>query len=340
VLTSLPRLLRRIRQTADEIVRAKPDVLVLIDVPSFNLRVARIVRRRDPAIAIVDYVSPTVWAYNSRRSRWMVPFVDHILAIFPFEPRVHRELGGPPCTYVGHPLLEQIEALRPEAGERELLAEAERPVLLVLPGSRRSEISRLMEPFGETVAMLLARFGDVEVVLPAVAHLAGDIRVRAAAWPVRPRIVEGEAAKLMAFRRAHAALAASGSVTLELALAGVPMVVAYRLDAIGRMVKPILQARSMVSRFLKVRSIVLANLVLDSATIPEFIDGEATPERLCAALIPLLQPSAARARQTADFERLDDLLAMDQGTPSALAADAVIAAVREKRLHKALARGN
>ncbi|MEX0852373.1 MAG: lipid-A-disaccharide synthase, partial [Bauldia sp.] len=210
VIARLPSLALSIRRTAAAVIAANPDVLVLIDAPSFNLRVGKIVRRANPAIAIVDYVSPTVWAYFPWRARRMTPFIDQILAILPFEPAVHRDLGGPPCTFVGHPLLERLDELRPAPGERSGLAETGRPVLLVMPGSRRSEIARLMEPFGEAVALVWERFGPVEAVLPAVSSLADEIYQRAADWPVRPRIVVGEDAKLAALRRAHAALAAAG----------------------------------------------------------------------------------------------------------------------------------
>jgi len=337
VIASLPRLVLRMRRIAAEIVRANPDVLVLIDAPAFNLRVARLVRRRNRAIAIVDYVSPTVWAYHPGRAPWMARFVDQVMAILPFEPRVHSDLGGPPCVYVGHPLLERLDELRPDAGERRPIEEADRPVLVVLPGSRRGEIARLMDPFGAAVAGIAERFGDVEVVLPAIARLVDEIRVRAAAWPVRPRIVEGEEAKLAAFRRGHAALAASGTVTLELALAGVPMVVGYRLDAMSKPARRLVEARSVFKRFLSVRSIVLANLVLDAAVVPEFLDRECTPDRLCDALLPLLAPSPERTRQIAAFNRLDNLMAIERDSPSGLAADVVLETVRARRLHAALA---
>ena len=330
VLARLPSLVVAIRRTAAAVIAADPDVLVLIDSPGFNLRVAKIVRRANPSITIVDYVSPTVWAYFPWRARLMTRHVDHVLAILPFEPAVHRDLGGPPCTYVGHPLRQHLDALRPERGERAPLTATGRPVLLVLPGSRPGEIARLMEPFGETLALVEERFGAVEPILPAVAWLADDIRRRAAAWPVAPRIVDGEAAKLAAFRRAHAALAASGTVTLELALAGVPMVVAYRVEPLTRPFKFLMRAGS----------IVLPNLIVDANVVPEFIDRDSSPERLAEALLPLLEASPERARQLAAFDRVADLLALAEGTPSSRAAEMVVETVRWRRLDAALERKN
>jgi lipid-A-disaccharide synthase len=244
--------------------------------------------------------------------------VDHLMAILPFEPEVHRRLGGPPTTYVGHPLTERLAVLRPRPGERLPLAPGEGPVLLVLPGSRRSEIGRLMQRFGETVNLVADRAGPLEVVLPAVDSLAGEIRGLTASWAVQPTIVTGEDAKHAAFRRAHAALAASGTVTLELALSGVPMVVAYRVDIFLRALKPFLQARS----------IVLANLIAGDNAIPEMLDSDATPDKLAAALIPLLSDSPERARQLAAFGEIERRMLPGEGTPSARAADIVLAALR------------
>ena len=237
IVVHLPRIIQRVHQTVDAVIAAKPDVLVIIDSPDLTHAIAKRVARRRPDLPIVDYVSPSVWAWRAYRARRMRRYIDHVLALLPFEPEAHRRLGGPPCTYVGHPLIERLGELQPKTGERKPLGE--QPVLLVLPGSRHTEISRLLEPFGEAVARIVAARPDVEVVLPAVPHLADEIAARTAAWPRRPTIVLGEGEKFEAFRRAHAALAASGTVTLELALAGVPMVVAYKVDPIARLLKPL-----------------------------------------------------------------------------------------------------
>jgi lipid-A-disaccharide synthase len=246
----------------------------------------------------------------------MSGFVDHILAILPFEPEAHRRLGGPPCTYVGHPLIERLEQLRPREGERAAIGAASRPTLLVLPGSRHGEIKRHMHVFGAAIAKLIERIGEVELILPAVARLAPEIRARAAEWPVQPTVVVGETEKLAAFRRAHVALAASGTVTLELALSGVPMAVAYRVDP---MVKPFKYARKRINSF------VLPNLITGTNDIPEFLDAEASPERLAAALVGLFAEGPARNRQLAAFERLLDLMTGGVDLPSRRAADIVIA---------------
>jgi lipid-A-disaccharide synthase len=324
VVLQLGRLIRRQRQTAEAVIAAKPDVLVTIDVPSFSLGVARRVRAADPSITTVHYVMPSVWAWRPGRARSMVKFIDHVLAVLPFEPQVSRDLGGPPCTYVGHLLIERVGELRPRPDERPPVDAAAKRMLMVLPGSRRSEIRRLLEPFGEAVALVAAQSGPLEVVLPAVRHLAAEIRAGVANWPVQPMIVEGEEAKFAAFRRAHAALAASGTVTLELALSSVPMVVAYRIEPGVRLFKWMLRAKS----------IVLSNLVLGENAIPELIDGDSAPTRLAAALLPLLQETPERAAQLSAFARLDSLMTLEGTTPSARAAEVVVETVeaRQRRL--------
>lgn len=320
VLGRLPTLVRRIRETAAAAVAARPDVVVIIDSPDFTHRVARRIRRAAPNIPIVGYVSPSVWAWRPGRAKAMRGYVDHLLAILPFEPAVHARLGGPPCTYVGHPLIERLPALRPQPGERGV--PGERPVLVVLPGSRRGEVRRLLDIFGRTVALIAERAGPIEVLLPAVTHLADHIEAETSAWPVRPTVLRGEAQKHAAFRRADAALAASGTVTLELAVAGVPMAVAYRLDAFYAMVKRL----NGVLPIVRVASMVLPNIIVGENAVPEFLEEAVEPGRLADAVVPLLAAGPERARQEAAFARLDAAMELGGGlVPSRRAAEVVLA---------------
>jgi len=319
VAARLPTLLRRIRQTVADVVAARPDVLVIIDSPGFTHAVATRVRKRLPGLPIVDYVSPSVWAWRPWRARGMRPFIDHVLALLPFEPDAHRRLGGPPCTYVGHPLIERLDELRPDADEARA-REREPFVLAVLPGSRRSEIERLMPVFGETLARLVRRVGPVEAVLPAVSRHRALIERLALAWEVPVRLAHGHEPKYALFRRARAALAASGTVTLELALAGLPMVVAYKVsrieEAIGR-------------RLIQVPTIVLPNLILSENAMPEFIQGDCTAPRLVEALAPLLTGGPARTTQLLALSRLDGLMRLPgDEEPSRAAARIVLEARR------------
>jgi lipid-A-disaccharide synthase len=314
VIKKLPTLLRRIRETADRIIAARPDVLVIIDSPDFTHRVAKRVRRALPHLRVVDYVSPSVWAWRPGRAKAMRGYVDHVLALLPFEPAAHQRLGGPDCTYVGHPLTEILATLRPSRDEEK--RRNEEPFrLLVLPGSRRSEIRRLLAVFGETVARVAAVHPALDVVLPAVPHLHEEIVAGVADWPIKPRIVSGVDAKYEAFRTARAALAASGTVTLELALAQVPTVVAYKVSKLEEQLKYLIT----------VSSIVLPNLILGRNAVPEFLQADANAEQLSAALLPLLADTPERAAQVRAFAMLDDLMRLPDGTPSEKAAAIVLA---------------
>lgn len=320
VIARLRPLLRRIEDTAQAIIAADPDILVLIDSPDFTHRVARKVRRERPDLKIVDYVSPSVWAWRPGRAKAMRAYVDHVLALLPFEPQAHRDLGGPACTYVGHPLIERLAEFRPSP-EEAIERDSGTPSVLVLPGSRRAEIARLMAIFGETLDLVVKRVGPVDFVLPAVDRLVPQITQAIASWPLKPRIVTGEAAKWAAFRTARAALAASGTVTLELALSAVPTVAAYK---VGRL------EGAIARRVIRVPSVLLPNIILGNQAMPEFLQDNCTPPRLAAALEPLVRGGLERAAQVAELRRLDALMALPDGeTPSERAAAIILGLARK-----------
>ena len=311
---SLPKILSRIRETATGVIAAKPDVLVIIDSPEFTHRVARKVRARAPGIPIVDYVCPSVWAWRPGRARIMRRYVDQVLALLPFEPDVMRRLNGPPCTFVGHPLTEQLPVLRPNADEaRRRMTDP--PLLLVLPGSRIGEIRRMANIFGNAVALIAERVGAIDVVVPTVPRLADIVRSALATWRFPARIVIDMNEKHAAFRNARAALTKSGTSTLELALAGVPMAAAYKVPLVEEVIGRIL---------ITAPSVILANLVLGENVVPEFLQRDCTPEKLAAAVEPLLSDSSQRRRQVAAFKRLDALMGIGPPAPSERAAAAVL----------------
>jgi lipid-A-disaccharide synthase len=321
VVRHLPKILRRIRFTAEAVIAASPDALVIIDSPDFTHRVARRVRAREPAIPIIDYVAPTVWAWRPARARAMLSYIDHVLALLPFEPEEYRRLRGPPCTYIGHPLIDQLSSLRPNAAEQER-RDGEPPVLLVLPGSRRSEIRHHMAMFGETLGALLALNVSFELILPTMPHLIDAVREGVANWPVKPRIVVGEQEKRGAFKIARAAFAKSGTVTLELALSGVPMIGVYKAGPIEMKI---------VLHVIRVPSIILANLVAGENAVPEFLQNECRPEDLAAALRDVLNDTPHRRKQVETFSRLDGILSTGNQPPSVLAADIILAEIRKRR---------
>jgi lipid-A-disaccharide synthase len=328
VARQLPKISRLIRHTAAAVIDATPDILVIIDSPDFTHRVARRVRSRNASIPIIDYVSPSVWAWRPGRARAMSAYVDHVLALLPFEPDQYRKLGGPPCSYVGHPLSEQIGMLRPSPDEQQR-RDGQPPVLLVLPGSRRSEIGHHMAVFGETLRRLATQGLTLDVVLPTMPHLEQRIAESLKSWPVKPRVVVGEQEKRATFRIARAALAKSGTVTLELALAGVPMVTAYKIGAVEAWI---------LRRAIRVNSVILANLVLGENVIPEYLQEHCVPEKLAAALSDVLEDTPARRRQLDAFASIDKLMSTDQ-PPSVRAADIVVATML-KSLDQAGATGN
>lgn len=322
ILPKLPRIVRRVYQAVDAAIAFAPDAVIIIDSPEFTHPIAKRIRKRAPNVPIIDYVSPSVWAWRPGRAKRMRRYIDEILALLPFEPDAHRRLGGPHCTYVGHPLIERLDEIRtadPEAFAKAAGLTADEDVLLVLPGSRTSEVSRLMSVFGEAVGILHKQGLAFVPVIPAVPHVRAMIEEQAKAWPFKPVIVDGPTHKYAAMRRARAALAASGTVTLELALAGTPTVVGYRIDKFAAKFRFLL----------KVKSVVLANLVLGDNVYPEYLQEECTGEKLAAALAEILKNGEARSQQISGLAHIPEkMLLPGAQTPSTAAAAAVLAILR------------
>lgn len=325
VIARLPLLLRRMDETARAAAAFRPDLLLTIDSPDFTLRVARKLRRLAPDVPIVHWVCPSVWAWRQGRARRMAPHVDRILALLPFEPAALARLGGPETVYVGHPLIEHLDELRPGRDEAVERADEASPLVLVLPGSRRSEIRHLMPVFGEAIGRVAARCPGARFILPAVQHLEAEIRERAALWPVRVEIVTGQAAKLAAFRRARAALAASGTVTLELALSQIPTVAAYRGANWEAM---------LARRLIKLPSVILPNLIIGRSAVPEFIQEEASAERLAEALSAVLPDGPARDAQLVAFREVEQAMRQAGPSPAANAVDRALQLVSARAAAK------
>ena len=318
ILARLPTILRRISGTAAAAVAAEPDAVVIIDSPEFTHPIARRIRRRRPDIPIIDYVSPSVWAWRPGRAHKMRAYVDHVLALLPFEPEAHARLAGPPCTYVGHPLIERqaaIRALDPSPLARRLGLSPQAHLLLMLPGSRRSEVSRLLAPFGQALERLRERGRKFEVAIPVVGSVRHLIEEGVAHWRKPPHLLEGDEDKFSAFRLARAALAASGTASLELALTGTPMVIAYKVDPVAA---PVLR------RMIKAPSTVLPNLILGSRAVAEFHQEHCTPIKLANALAPLLDGGEVREQQLAALAKVPTCMQLPRGTPSEAAAEIVL----------------
>ncbi|ARP65745.1 lipid-A-disaccharide synthase [Mesorhizobium sp. WSM1497] len=315
VLRDLPRLMRRISQLAKTVADEKPDCLVTIDSPDFSLRVAKKVRAANPSIPIIHYVCPSVWAWRPGRAVAMKPYVDHILCILPFEVKELERLGGPPGTYVGHRLTHDaglLAAAKAQELPRDLSPDRVK-TLLVLPGSRRGEVRRLLDPFGETVSILRARGHRLRLLLPTVPHVTDLVKSSVNRWDEKPEIIVDPQRKWQAFGKADAALIASGTVSLELALAGVPMISCYRLDPVARILAPYL---------VSVWSALLPNLISDRALIPEFYDGYIKPNNLARQLEALFADSGMRAWQKDGFAEIRRRMAT--GRPSGEIAAQVV----------------
>lgn len=260
VLAKLPKLWSLIRQTVAAIIAAKPDILLIIDSPDFTHRVAKRVRKALPDLPVVNYVCPSVWAWKEYRAQRMLAYVDHVLAVLPFEPAVMQRLNGPATTYVGHRLVADaalLETRRLRAGRQ-----PGNGAILLLPGSRSSEIKKLLPYFEAAANEFVARNGPIRFMLPTVPHKEAFVREMTAGWKIKPEIVVGAKAKWKAFAEADAAMAASGTVILELALADVPVVSAYKVDWIMRM----------LTSDIKTWSGALPNLIADYAVVPEYLN--------------------------------------------------------------------
>ena len=315
VVPRIPAILRRVREAADFALQTRPDLVVLIDSPDFTHRIAQRIKRRDPSIRTANYPPPQVWASRSYRARKMARYMDAVLTFFPFE-AAFFERYGIHAINVGYPVIERASKIvgGREFRRRHAIA-LDAPLLAVLPGSRRNEIRFILPPFRAAVENLAREIPGLVCVVPTIAHVAPSVRAAVANWPTPLHVVETDAEKFAAFDAADVALAASGTVTSELALAKTPMVVAYRVGWL---------TYALAKPFMHVPYMVLVNLVLGRKAIAEFEQYEGTPEALVHALKPLLTDETARAKQIRDLEEGVRAFGMGQEAPSLRAARAVL----------------
>ena len=315
VVPAIPRILRRVRQATDFAIATRPDAVVLIDSPDFTHRIAHAIKKRDPSIRTVNYVAPQVWASRSYRARQMAKDFDLVLALFPFEVPFLRRYGLS-AEFVGHPVIERAarmtggEALRTRLG-----LSSNTKLLALLPGSRSSEIRFILPVFRQAVGLLAGRIPGLVTVLPTVPHVAGKVRAATENWPTPLHILESEADKYAAFDAADVALAASGTVTAELALARTPLVVGYRVGGL---------TFALSSLIMNVKYITLANILLEREAVPEFLQGRMTPQALAKSVERLLRDETARAAQIADLDEFARLLGEGTEAPSLRAARALL----------------
>ena len=319
VLPKYRALKARIAETAQAIADARPDALITIDSPDFCLRVARRARALNPDLRTIHYVAPSVWAWRPGRARKMAEVVDHVLAILPFEPPL-MQAAGMSCDFVGHPIVSE-----PLASEAEALAfraahdiAPDQPLILCLPGSRRSEVSRLGPRFDEAMIRLRDRMPEIRVVMPTVRGVSGLVRDMAKRWPTAPIVVENTTEKRAAFAAADLALAASGTVSLDLAANNVPMVIGYDVAPLSRLI---------IRMLLKTDTVTLVNLVSDTRAVPEFLGSDCEPGPMSQALFCLLEHPEDRANQIAAMQLTMERLGRGGEAPGLRAARSVLGAI-------------
>lgn len=315
ILPKYRALKARIDQMAQAVLDTKPDVLLTIDSPDFCLRVAKRVRARAP-IRTVHYVAPTVWAWRSGRAAKMARHIDHVLALFPFEPP-YMQAAGMTCDFVGHPVVAEPLATQAEADAFRCKHGVTGPLILALPGSRRGEVTRLSGRFGAALGRIAAERPDTTFVVPCATPVMALVRELTRSWPVTPLLIPGDAAatKRAAFRAANVALAASGTVSLELAANATPMVIAYDMAPLSRWI---------IGRMLRVDTVTLVNLVSETRTVPEFIGKACQPEPIAAAVLATLADPAA---QLAAMQTTMTRLGQGGEAPGLRAARSVLAAL-------------
>lgn len=319
VLPKIPNLLRRINQTVQEVERIRPDVVVTIDAPDFVFRVAKKLKKRSPDIPIVHYVAPSVWAWRPGRAKKIAGFLDHLLCLLPFEPKYFKAVGLP-ATFVGHPVVESELGGGDGDGFRQRHEISEfAPLLAVLPGSRMGEISRLIPVFGDTLGLLKKTHPELEAVVVTLSGLREHVLPATKNWPVRVSIV-GEDEKGDAFSACDAALAASGTVSLELALAQVPSVIGYRFGPLTALI---------AKRVIKAKYANIVNLVLDRPAIPELLLENCQPQMLAKEITKLLDDQSARSEQRKAYVDAMATLGFGGSSPGERSADVVLGVISD-----------
>ncbi len=319
ILKEYRHLKARIRETADAVVAAQPDVLITIDLPEFSLRVARLVKAASD-VRCVHYVAPTVWAWRPKRADKMAAHIDQVLAVLPFEPP-YMQAAGMECDFVGHPVVMDPQASAAEAQAFRQAQGIQGPSALILPGSRRSEVARLLPIFADVARRLHDQRPEMRLIVPAGIQVVDTVQEAARNWPGDPIILDPRAdvdgaQKRAAFRAADVAVAASGTVSLELAAAGTPMVIAYDMSWLSRQI---------IGRMLLVDTVTLVNLVSEDRSVPEFIGKDCDPVAITKAVLDVLDNPQS---QNAAMELTMDRLGRGGPSPGERAARAVLDGIR------------
>ena len=318
VVPHIPHLLKRISQTAKFARSEHPDVVITIDAPDFSFRVGK--KLKGKGIPLVHYVAPSVWAWRSGRARKIADFLDHLLALLPFEPP-YFEKEGLPTTFIGHSAVEERHDGDADRFRAQHALDGDTKLLAVLPGSRNSEVKRLLPIFKAVVTDIATKHPNTRIVVPTVAKVADVVTDEMKDWPLSPIVVSTDQERHDAFAAANCALAASGTVSLELAIAGVPHVIAYQVNALTGWV---------AKRLIKIDTVTIVNLVLGRKLIPEFLQSRCKPKKIIPVLDELLGDSPARQEQKDGFDEACRLLGFGDRAPSEKAAEQILKIIAKK----------
>jgi len=323
IIPHLPILRKRIKQTISDIYQQQPDLLLCIDSPGFCFQVAKKIKRKQikrKKIKLVHYVAPSVWAWKPGRAKKIAKFLDHLLVLLPFEPP-YFERFGLATTFVGHSVVEiGADKADGKTFRNRHNISTDTIVLVILPGSRRGEVSRLLDIFGKTALSLSKNYSDVTIIIPVVGHLLKSISEHVKKWPIDVRVVTGEKEKYESFAAANVALAASGTVALELALAGTPTVIGYKVNPMSAWI---------ARRLIKTSYVNLINIILNREVVPEFIQENCQPELLYKAVKILLEDKDAALKQIKDSSKALQKIGRNGPSPSKRAADAILSVLNK-----------
>jgi len=318
VVPHIPHLLKRISQTADFAKSEKPDVVITIDAPDFSFRVGK--KLKGKGIPLVHYVAPSVWAWRAGRAKKIAGFLDHLLALLPFEPP-YFEKEGLPTTFIGHSAVEERHDGDGERFRTQHDLKAGQKLLAVLPGSRNSEVKRLLPVFKQVIDDIAAKYPDARIVVPTVSKVVDTVTDEMKSWPLDPIVVATDQERHDAFAAADCALAASGTVSLELAIAGVPHVIAYQVNVVTGWI---------AKRLIKIDTVTIVNLVLGTKLIPEFLQDKCKAKKIVPVLETLMADSPERAAQIDGFDKACTLLGFGDRPPSEKAAEQILKIIAKK----------
>jgi len=316
ILPQVPVIFRRLNETVAAIRAQRPAVLVTIDAPAFVLRVIRKTRSSD--LPVVHYVAPQLWAWRPWRVKKLVGRIDRLMLLLPFE-KEFFDRAGVPSVYVGHPVLEEADAPRQADFRARHGIAADAPLLVVLPGSRRGLVGRMLPVYGAAMRLLHRRHPSLRIVVPVVSGTAAQVGAAVRDWPTAPIILNDPAEKRAALAEADAALTTSGTATLELAVAGLPMVVTYKVSALSAW---------FARRLIQVPNVAMPNLVAGRTIVPELLQEKCTPEAIVEELDALLRGSEVRAAQRSALAEVCAKLGRDGPKPSERAAAVVLSMIR------------